>query len=57
VKVPAGIQSGGKIRIPGMGYMNAAGGRGDLLIEVRIMNPNRLTDKQRALYQQLKETE
>gem|GEM_PF-3896905 len=57
MKVPAGIQSGGKIRIPGMGYMNAAGGRGDLLIEVRIMNPNRLTDKQRALYQQLKETE
>ncbi len=55
VSVPAGIRNGGKIRISGKGYPNAIGGRGDLYIQVRISNPEHLSDKQRALYQQLKD--
>jgi len=55
VRVPEGIQSGGKIRIPGKGYHTPAGGRGDLLLSVRLVNPARLTPKQRRLYEQLRD--
>ncbi|NLU31153.1 MAG: DnaJ domain-containing protein [Clostridiaceae bacterium] len=55
VRVPEGIQSGGKIRIPGKGYYTPAGGRGDLFLSVRLVNPSRLTPKQRKLYEQLRD--
>ena len=55
VRVPEGIQSGGKIRIPGKGYPTPAGGRGDLLLSVRLVNPARLTQRQRRLYEQLRD--
>lgn len=57
VKIPEGIQSGGKIRIPGKGYYTPAGGRGDLFIIIRIVNPERLSDRQKKLYEQLKNEE
>lgn len=56
VRIPAGIQSGGKIRVPGKGYWTAMGGRGDLYLEIRIVNPERLTEKQRKLFEQLNES-
>ncbi|NLU53706.1 MAG: DnaJ domain-containing protein [Clostridiaceae bacterium] len=55
VAIPAGIRSGGSIRIPGKGYYNSIGGRGDLYIEVIINNPEYLTEKQKELYRKLKE--
>ena len=55
VRVPEGIQSGGKIRIPGEGYYTPSGGRGDLYLSVRIVNPERLTPRQRRLYEQLRD--
>lgn len=55
VRIPEGIQSGGKIRIPGKGYYTPAGGRGDLFLSIRLVNPVRLTDKQRRLYEQLRD--
>jgi curved DNA-binding protein len=55
IKIPEGIQSGGRIRIPGKGYHTPAGGRGDLYISVRIVNPDRLTERQRMLYEQLRD--
>lgn len=53
VRIPEGIRSEENIRIPGKGYLNAMGGRGDLYIKVGINNPERLTEKQRALYHEL----
>jgi len=55
VRVPEGIQSGGKIRIPGKGYYTPSGGRGDLYLSVRIVNPERLAPRQRRLYEQLRD--
>lgn len=55
VRVPEGIQSGGKIRIPGKGYYTPSGGRGDLYLSVRIVNPEKLTPRQRRLYEQLRD--
>lgn len=57
VKIPAGIQTDQKIRVPGKGYGRSNESRGDLLIQVRIMNPRLLTDEQKKLYEMLKKTE
>lgn len=54
VKIPAGIQTDQKIRIPGRGYGRAHEGRGDLFIQVRIINPHPLTEEQKKLYEKLK---
>jgi len=53
VSIPQGIRSGGSIRIPGKGYYNPIGGRGDLYIQVQINNPERLTERQKELYREL----
>ncbi len=57
VKIPAGIQSDQKIRVPGKGYGRTGESRGDMFIQVRIMNPRPLTDEQKKLYEMLKKTE
>lgn len=57
VRIPAGIQTDNKIRIPGRGYGSTAQNRGDLFIEIRIINPTQLTDEQRKLYEKLKKIE
>ena len=53
VYIPKGIQSGEKIRIPGKGYKNGKGGRGDLVEEVKIVVPHELTDEERKIYEKL----
>jgi len=57
VKIPAGIQSDQKIRVQGKGYGKPNENRGDMLIQVRIMNPRHLTDEQKRLYEMLRKTE
>jgi curved DNA-binding protein len=56
VNIPAGVQTGSKIRITGKGYPNRDGSRGDLYIKVRLVNPAHLTPEQKTLYEKLKET-
>ncbi len=53
VYIPQGIQSGEKIRIPGKGYKDGKGARGDLIAEVKIMVPKKLTDEERKVFEQL----
>ncbi len=55
VHIPKGIQSGEKVIVPGKGYKDALGGRGDLIAEVRVMVPKNLTTEEKELYQKLKE--
>lgn len=57
VNIPKGIRNGGSIRIPGKGYYNKIGGRGDLFIQVYINNPEYLSEKQLEFYRKLKESE
>ncbi len=56
VKIPAGIQTDQRIRIPKQGYGKTSGERGDLFILVKIVNPRYLSDEQRKLYEQLQKT-
>lgn len=57
VKIPAGIQTDQKIRIPGQGYGKTRESRGDLYILIKIVNPRHLSSEQRKLYEKLKATE
>lgn len=57
VTVPSGIRSGESIRIPGRGYPNNIGGRGDLYLKVTINNPDILSPKHLELYKQLRDLE
>lgn len=53
VYIPQGIQSGEKIRIPGKGYKDGKGARGDLIAEVKIMVPKKLTNEEKKVFEQL----
>lgn len=55
VYIPAGIESGEKLRIPGKGYKDGKGGRGDLTATIKIMVPKQLTEEEKQLYEKLKE--
>lgn len=53
VIIPKGTQSGELLRIPGKGYKNENGGRGDLVAEVKIVVPTDITDKETQLFKDL----
>ena len=50
--IPAGTQEGDSFRFPGKGG-SYRGGRGDLIVVVRIKYPRRLSNEQRQLLEQL----
>jgi curved DNA-binding protein len=54
VKVPAGMNSGGKIRLRGFG-VNTGGRKGDLYAVVEVEIPKKLSGKQKKLVEQLQE--
>ena len=53
VKVPAGTSTGRRLRLRGRGLPNPRGKDGDLLAEVQVMVPPRLSGKERELFEQL----
>lgn len=57
LKVPEGTQSGKSFRIKGKGvpHLNSHG-KGDLIVEVRVQTPNKLTKKQKELLKELSQT-
>jgi len=55
IYIPPGIQSGEKIRIAQKGYKDGQGSRGDLVAEVKTVVPKQLTEKEKELFEQLKE--
>lgn len=56
LKVPAGTQSGKTFRLKGKGVQNVRGrGQGDQHIQVRIITPTKLTDKQKELLREFNE--
>ncbi len=52
VKVPAGSQSGSKLRLKGKGLCSASKS-GDLYITLKIMTPKATTEEQKKLYEQM----
>ncbi len=53
IYIPQGVQSGEKIRIPGKGYKHTNGTRGDLIAEVKVMVPKKLTSEEREIFEKL----
>ena len=54
IKIPAGTQSGQKLRVRGRGLPMRGGTRGDLLVATRIVVPAKVTDAEKNLWEQLK---
>ncbi len=54
VSVPAGVKSGQSLRLRGKGWPGKKGkDRGDQLVKVVITPPKNISDKEKALYQQI----
>ena len=53
VYIPEGVQTGEFIRIPGKGYKDGKGGRGDLIAEIKVMVPKKLSTEERNLFETL----
>jgi len=55
VKVPAGSRAGQKLRIAGKGLPKPGGGSGDLYAVLTIVVPPSLTEREKSLYEQLRD--
>jgi molecular chaperone DnaJ len=57
VKIPEGTQSGREFKLRGKGFPHLnESGKGDLIVEVRVATPTRLTKAQKELMRQLGQT-
>jgi molecular chaperone DnaJ len=56
LRVPANTQGGKVFRLAGQGMPRTGGGFGDLFAKVRLVLPEHLTDEQRRLFEQLRES-
>lgn len=52
--IPKGMQCGESLKLKGKGYLDGKGGRGDLIINIQIMNPTDITEEEMKLFEQLK---
>ncbi len=58
VEIPTGIQSGKQLRVRGAGMPVLQGrGRGDMVVEIAVETPTRLSRKQKEILEQFRETE
>ncbi|KDR95141.1 curved DNA-binding protein [Peptoclostridium litorale DSM 5388] len=55
VTIPQGVQTDEKIRIKSMGYRDMNGNRGDWYMNIKIVNPSKLSNRERELYSMLME--
>ena len=55
VYIPQGIESGEIIKIPNKGYRNGKGERGDLVANVKINVPKKLTEQEQKLFEKLRQ--
>jgi curved DNA-binding protein len=53
IKIPPGTQGGQKLRVRGRGLALHGGGNGDLIVVARIEVPQKVTDAERKLWEQL----
>lgn len=54
INIPKGISSGKKIRIPKKGFRDMKKNKGDLYIEINIVIPEELSDREVELYKEMK---
>ncbi|MEM9447114.1 MAG: J domain-containing protein, partial [Cyanobacteria bacterium P01_E01_bin.6] len=56
MRIPPGVQSGQKLRLAGKGYV-AQENRGDQIVELHVTIPKKLSQKEKDLYNQLRQVE
>lgn len=56
LNIPPGTSSGQKLRLKGKGLPNPKGAAGDLFVRLMIAVPKQLSERERELYEQLKNT-
>lgn len=57
VRIPPGTQSGTELRLKGKGVKRLnSGGRGDEIVRIRVLTPQKLTREQKGLFQKLRES-
>ena len=52
--IPQGTQCGESLKLKEKGYLDGKGGRGDLIVNIQIMNPTDITEEEKKLFEQLK---
>jgi DnaJ-class molecular chaperone len=55
MKIPGEAQGGQRLRLRGQGLNRRSGGRGDEYVRLKIVNPTKLTGRERELYERLAE--
>ncbi|MBE9114029.1 J domain-containing protein [Nodosilinea sp. LEGE 07298] len=55
--LPQGAQTGQTIQLPGRGYLAGQERRGDQIVELEVVVPTGLSDREKALYEELRQTE
>ncbi|WP_017298207.1 DnaJ C-terminal domain-containing protein [Nodosilinea nodulosa] len=55
--LPHGAQTGQIIQLPGRGYLVGQERRGDQIVELEVVVPTGLSDREKALYEELRQTE
>jgi len=53
IKIPPGTQNGQKLRVRGRGLPQRAGANGDLMVVARVEVPQKISDGERKLWEQL----
>ena len=53
IKIPPGTQTGQKLRVRGRGLPTRDGANGDLIVVTRVEVPDKITDSERKLWEQL----
>lgn len=56
INIPENIAGGKRVRIPKQGYRDMKNKKGDLYIEINLVNPKELSKEQLQLYKKLRET-
>jgi curved DNA-binding protein len=55
LKIPPGSQGGKKLRLKEKGLLKKKGGRGDFFVVLQIILPEKISEKEKELYEQLKD--
>ena len=54
ITIPEGITGGKKIRLSKKGFVDMNGNTGDMIVEINIVNPPKLSKEEKKLYEKLK---
>ncbi len=55
--LPPGVRSGQRLRLANKGYIGKTGDRGDQLVEIQVVTPKEITEKEKELYNKLRKIE